>query len=51
MKQVKSFVTDKKANKWLKENTDKEITSIIFSAGYFAIIYEETMKSNTKPKK
>ncbi len=41
MKQVKYFLSDKKANKWLKENQDKEIIDIKFSAGGFAIIYEE----------
>ena len=41
MKQVKCFSSEKKANKWLKENQDKEIIDIIFSAWNFAIIYEE----------
>lgn len=42
MKQVKYFMTEKGANKWLKENQDKEIIDIKFSSGAFAIIYEET---------
>ena len=41
MKQVKDFMTDGKVNKWIKENPDKEIIDIKFSAGGFAIIYEE----------
>jgi hypothetical protein len=41
MKQVKYFASAKKANKWLKENQDKEIIDIQFSAWSFAIIYEE----------
>jgi hypothetical protein len=41
MKQVKEFSSAKKANKWLKENQDKEIIDIKFSAWSFAIIYEE----------
>ncbi|KAF5426416.1 hypothetical protein C5S42_07695 [Candidatus Methanomarinus sp.] len=41
MKQVKEFSSDKKANKWLKENQDKEIIDIKFSVWRFAIIYEE----------
>jgi hypothetical protein len=41
MKQVKEFSSDKKANKWLKENQDKEIIDIKFSTWRFAIIYEE----------
>jgi len=32
MKQVKEFSSVKKANKWLKENQDKEIVDIKFSA-------------------
>ena len=51
MKQVKTFASDKKANKWLKENKNKEIMNITFDAGYFAIIYEETLKQDKKPKK
>jgi len=35
------FSSAKKANKWLKENQDKEIIDIKFSAWRFAIIYEE----------
>jgi hypothetical protein len=41
MKQVKDFSSAKKTNKWLKENQDKEIIDIKYSAGGFAIIYEE----------
>jgi hypothetical protein len=41
MKQAKDFLSAKKANKWLKENQDKEIIDIKFSAWSFAIIYEE----------
>ena len=41
MKQIKYFISDRGANKWLKENQDKEIIDIKFSAGGFAIIYEE----------
>ena len=41
MKQVKYFMSDKKANKWLKENQDKKIIDIQYSAWAFAIIYEE----------
>jgi len=41
MKQVKCFPSAKKTNKWLKENQDKEIIDIKFSAWSFAIIYEE----------
>jgi len=41
MKQVKYFASTKKANKWLKENQDKVIIDIKFSAWSFAIIYEE----------
>lgn len=41
MKQVKCFSSDKKANKWLKENQDREIIDIEFSFGSLAIIYEE----------
>jgi len=40
MKQVKYFMTDKKANDWIKENPDKEIIDIKFSTGGFAVIYE-----------
>ena len=41
MLQVKSCTSEKKANEWLKENQDKEIVDIKFSAGGFAIIYKE----------
>jgi hypothetical protein len=41
MKQIIYFMTDKGVNKWIKENPDKEIIDIKFSAGGFAIIYEE----------
>ena len=40
MKQVKYFMTDKKANEWIKENPDKEVIDIKFSTGGFAVIYE-----------
>lgn len=41
MKQVKYCMSEGKANKWLKNNQDKEIIDILFSAGGFAIIYED----------
>jgi hypothetical protein len=41
MKQIKYFMTDNKANKWIKNNPYKKIIDIKFSAGGFAIIYEE----------
>jgi hypothetical protein len=41
MKQVKSFSSAKKTNIWLKENQDKEVIDIKYSAGGFVIIYEE----------
>jgi len=41
MKQVKSFSSAKKTNIWLKENYDKEVIDIKYSAGTFVIIYEE----------
>jgi len=41
MKQVLYFMSDKKTNKWLKENQDKKIIDIQMSAGGFAVIYEE----------
>jgi len=41
MKQIKYCISDRGANKWLKENQDKEIIDIKFSAGGFAIVYEE----------
>ncbi len=34
-------MTEGQANKWLQNNQDKEIIDIKFSAGGFAIIYEE----------
>ena len=40
MKQVKYCMSEGKANKWLKDNSDKEIIDIQMSAGGFAIIYE-----------
>ena len=40
MKQVKYCMTEGKANKWLKDNSGKEIINIQMSAGGFAIIYE-----------
>ena len=43
MKQVKYCMSENKANKWLKVNEDKEIIDIKFSAGGFAIIYEDTL--------
>ena len=42
MKQVKYCMSESKANKWLKDNSDKEIVDIQMSAGGFAIIYEES---------
>jgi len=42
MKQVKILNSEKKANQWLKDNQDKEILDIKFSAGGFAVIYEES---------
>ena len=45
------FSSDKKANKWLKENMNKEIINISFDAGDFAIIYEDATKQVKKPKK
>jgi len=41
MKQVKYCMSEVKTNKWLKNNQDKKIIDILFSAGGFAIIYEE----------
>ena len=35
-------MSEGKVNKWLKNNSDKEIIDIQMSAGGFAIIYEET---------
>jgi hypothetical protein len=43
MKQVKYFITDKKVNEWIKQNPDKEIIDIKFSAGGFAVIYNEKL--------
>jgi len=34
-------MSEGKANKWLKNNQDKEIIDIQMSAGSFAIIYEK----------
>ena len=42
MKQVKYCMSEGKANKWLKDNSDKEIIDIQMSAGGFAIIYEDS---------
>jgi hypothetical protein len=42
MKQVKYFMIESKANKWLKDHSDKEIIDIKMSAGGFGIIYEES---------
>lgn len=39
MLQVKHCLSEKKANEWLRENQEKEIIEIKFSAGGFAIIY------------
>ena len=41
MKQVKSCRSEAVANKWLRNNQDKEIIDILFSVSGFAIIYEE----------
>ena len=41
MRQIKYCMTEGQANKWLQNNQDKEIMDIQFSAGGFAIIYEE----------
>ena len=41
MMQVKYFMTESGVNKWLKDNQDKKIVDIKFSAGGFAVIYEE----------
>lgn len=41
MKQVKYCMSEGKANKWLKDNSNKEIIDIQMSAGGFAIIYED----------
>jgi len=42
MKQVKYFMSENKANKWLKDHSDKEIIDIQMSAGGFGIIYEDS---------
>jgi len=34
-------MSEGKANKWLKDNSEKKIIDIQMSAGGFAIIYEE----------
>jgi len=34
-------MSEGKANKWLKDNSDKQIIDILFSFGNFAIIYED----------
>jgi len=41
MKQVKYCSSEVKANEWLKNNQEKEIINILYSAGGFAIIYEK----------
>jgi hypothetical protein len=41
MKQVKYCSSEAKANKWLKDNQDKEIIDIQFSVSGFGIIYEK----------
>ena len=40
MKQVKYCNSECKTNKWLENNSDKEIIEIQMSFGGFAIIYE-----------
>ena len=42
MKQVKYCMSEGKTNKWLRDNSDKEIIDIQMSAGGFAIIYEDS---------
>ena len=42
MKQVKYCMSENKTNKWLKNNQDKDIIEIKYSAGGFAIIYEDS---------
>ena len=42
MKQVKYFMSEKGANKWLRNNQDKNVIDIKFSGGAWGIIYEET---------
>jgi len=34
-------MSESKANKWLKNNQDAKVIDILFSAGGFAIVYEE----------
>ena len=41
MKQVKYCMSEGKTNKWLKENSDKEIIDIKTGPSGFVIIYEE----------
>lgn len=48
MKQVKYFMTDKETNIWLRENPNIDVFDIKFSAGGFAIIYEEKHKIGKK---
>ncbi|MCK5031230.1 MAG: hypothetical protein KAR64_07170 [Thermoplasmatales archaeon] len=48
MKQVKSFSSTKKTNIWLKENWNKEIIDIKYSAGTYVIIYEELIDRDIK---
>ena len=43
-------MSDTRANKWLKENRDKEIIDIQMSAGGFAVIYEEHVNPPTYEK-
>jgi hypothetical protein len=35
-------MSESKTNKWLKENSGKEIIDIKYSAGGFAIIYDDS---------
>lgn len=42
MKQVKHFISAGKAYKWLKNNQNKELIDILFNAGGFALVYEES---------
>jgi len=41
MRQVKYCGSEKKANKWLKNNQDKEIIDFKFSFGAWGIVFEE----------
>ena len=41
MKQIKYCMSEGRANKWLRDNSAKEIIDIQMSAGGFAIIYEK----------